>query len=261
MKPGKFVKFLTFVTFLFFYVPLFVVVLFSFNSSRSPVWTGFTLKWYVELFTRSYAIWRAFWNSIMVAVLSSTTATVLGTMTAIGLYWVKNGKKKSTGDTFLWFLTYLPFVVPDVIIGISLLLFFSLLQFRLGFSTIVLAHVTFSIPYTMMVVYSRLHGFDKNIVEAAYDLGATETQVLFKVLIPNLVPSIVAAFLLAFTLSIDDFVITFFVAGPGTTTLPIQIYSMIRFGISPTINAISTFMIAGTVLIGFALRKFVRYIF
>jgi len=228
----------------------------SFNAAKSPAWAGFTLRWYVELFTREYSVWNSFKNSLIVAIVSSVIATFIGTVTAVELYW-----KKTRVENTIWFLTYLPFVVPDVIIGISLLLLFSMLRMQLGLFTIILAHITFSIPYTMMIVYSRLQDFDKNIIEAAYDLGSTDFQVFYRVIIPNLVPGIVAAFLLAFTLSIDDFVITFFVAGPGSTTLPIQIYSMIRFGISPTVNAISTFMIVGTIFLGFILRKFVKYIF
>ncbi|MDK2785891.1 MAG: spermidine/putrescine transport system permease protein [Thermotoga sp.] len=240
----------------FFYLPLVIVIIMSFNAAKSPAWAGFTLRWYVELFTREYSVWNSFKNSLIVAIVSSVIATFIGTVTAVELYW-----KKTRVENTIWFLTYLPFVVPDVIIGISLLLLFSMLRMQLGLFTIILAHITFSIPYTMMIVYSRLQDFDKNIIEAAYDLGSTDFQVFYRVIIPNLVPGIVAAFLLAFTLSIDDFVITFFVAGPGSTTLPIQIYSMIRFGISPTVNAISTFMIVGTIFLGFILRKFVKYIF
>jgi len=240
----------------FFYLPLVIVIIMSFNAAKSPAWAGFTLRWYVELFTREYSVWNSFKNSLIVAIVSSVIATFIGTVTAVELYW-----KKTRVENTIWFLTYLPFVVPDVIIGISLLLLFSMLKVQLGLFTIILAHITFSIPYTMMIVYSRLQDFDKNIIEAAYDLGSTDFQVFYRVIIPNLVPGIVAAFLLAFTLSIDDFVITFFVAGPGSTTLPIQIYSMIRFGISPTVNAISTFMIVGTIFLGFILRKFVKYIF
>jgi spermidine/putrescine transport system permease protein len=246
----------TALTMVFFYLPLVIVIIMSFNAAKSPAWAGFTLRWYVELFTREYSVWNSFKNSLIVAIVSSVIATFIGTVTAVELYW-----KKTRVENTIWFLTYLPFVVPDVIIGISLLLLFSMLRMQLGLFTIILAHITFSIPYTMMIVYSRLQDFDKNIIEAAYDLGSTDFQVFYRVIIPNLVPGIVAAFLLAFTLSIDDFVITFFVAGPGSTTLPIQIYSMIRFGISPTVNAISTFMIVGTIFLGFILRKFVKYIF
>ncbi|XQT35698.1 spermidine/putrescine ABC transporter, permease protein [Thermotoga neapolitana DSM 4359] len=247
---------MTALTMVFFYLPLVIVIIMSFNAAKSPAWAGFTLRWYVELFTREYSVWNSFKNSLIVAIVSSVIATFIGTVTAVELYW-----KKTRVENTIWFLTYLPFVVPDVIIGISLLLLFSMLRMQLGLFTIILAHITFSIPYTMMIVYSRLQDFDKNIIEAAYDLGSTDFQVFYRVIIPNLVPGIVAAFLLAFTLSIDDFVITFFVAGPGSTTLPIQIYSMIRFGISPTVNAISTFMIVGTIFLGFILRKFVKYIF
>jgi len=256
LTPGRFIKTVTALTMVFFYLPLVIVIIMSFNAAKSPAWAGFTLRWYVELFTREYSVWNSFKNSLIVAIVSSVIATFIGTVTAVELYW-----KKTRVENTIWFLTYLPFVVPDVIIGISLLLLFSMLRMQLGLFTIILAHITFSIPYTMMIVYSRLQDFDKNIIEAAYDLGSTDFQVFYRVIIPNLVPGIVAAFLLAFTLSIDDFVITFFVAGPGSTTLPIQIYSMIRFGISPTVNAISTFMIVGTIFLGFILRKFVKYIF
>ncbi|PLV60029.1 ABC transporter permease [Thermotoga sp. KOL6] len=256
MRPGNFIKTVVILTMIFFYLPLFIVVLMSFNSAKSPVWSGFTLTWYIKLFTREYSVWNAFKNSLIVAIISSTIATIIGSVTAVELYW-----KKTKLESALWFLTYLPFVVPDVIIGISLLLLFSTMKIQLGLFTIILAHITFSIPYTMMVVYSRLQDFDRNIIEAAYDLGSTDLQVFYKVIIPNLLPGIFAAFLLAFTLSIDDFVITFFVAGPGSTTLPIQIYSMIRFGISPTVNAISTFMILGTIFLGLVLRRFIRYVF
>ncbi|PLV56357.1 ABC transporter permease [Thermotoga sp. SG1] len=256
MTPGRFIKTVVILTMVFFYLPLAIVIIMSFNAAKSPAWAGFTLRWYVELFTREYSVWNSFKNSLIVAIVSSVIATFIGTVTAVELYW-----RKTRIESTIWFLTYLPFVVPDVIIGISLLLLFSMLKMQLGLTTIILAHITFSIPYTMMIVYSRLQDFDKNIIEAAYDLGSTDLQVFYRVIIPNLVPGIVAAFLLAFTLSIDDFVITFFVAGPGSTTLPIQIYSMIRFGISPTVNAISTFMIVGTIFLGFILRKFVKYIF
>jgi len=256
LNPGKFSRFITFLILIFFYIPIAVVVLFSFNASKSPVWVGFSLLWYKELFTNSYSIWKAFWNSIIVAISASFVATALGAFGAIGLYW---GKFK--GKDYIWIISYLPLIIPDIIIGVSLLIFFVFIKLRLSLFTIFIAHVTFSLPYALMIVFSRLQDFEYSIIEAAYDLGATEEIALFKVIIPISFPGILAAFFMSLTLSIDDFVITFFVAGPGSTTLPLKIYSMIRFGISPTINAISTLMLAGTIVISVFMRKYLKYIF
>ena len=255
MKPGKFAFTITLIVLLFFYIPIFIVVLFSFNSSKSPVWTGFSLKWYEKLFTSSAHIWRTFMNSIIVGISSSFVGVILGTFGAVAMYMGAKKFKK-----LMWTTTYIPFIIPDIIIGVSLLIFFTTIHLRLSLLTIFIAHVTFSIPYTMMIILTRLQDFDKSIIEAAYDLGATRSIALWKVIIPIALPGIVAAFFMAFTLSIDDFVITFFVAGPSSTTLPLQIFSMVRFGISPVINAISTLLLVGTIFISVLLRKYVRYI-
>ncbi|WP_448379002.1 ABC transporter permease [Fervidobacterium sp.] len=255
MKPGKFAFTMTLIVLLFFYIPIFVVVLFSFNSSKSPVWTGVSLKWYEKLFTSSAHVWRTFMNSIIVGISSSFVGVILGTFGAVAMYMGTKKFKK-----LMWTTTYIPFIIPDIIIGVSLLIFFTTIHLRLSLFTIFIAHVTFSIPYTMMIILTRLQDFDKSIIEAAYDLGATRSIALWKVIIPIALPGIVAAFFMAFTLSIDDFVITFFVAGPSSTTLPLQIFSMVRFGISPVINAISTLLLVGTIFISVLLRKYVRYI-
>ncbi|WP_372590298.1 ABC transporter permease [Fervidobacterium pennivorans subsp. carthaginiensis] len=255
MKPGKFAFTMILIVLLFFYIPIFIVVLFSFNSSKSPVWTGFSLKWYEKLFTSSAHIWRTFMNSIIVGISSSFVSVILGTFGAVAVYMGAKKFKK-----LMWTTTYIPFIIPDIIIGVSLLIFFTTIHLRLSLLTIFIAHVTFSIPYTMMIILTRLQDFDKSIIEAAYDLGATRSIALWKVIIPIALPGIVAAFFMAFTLSIDDFVITFFVAGPSSTTLPLQIFSMVRFGISPVINAISTLLLVGTIFISILLRKYVRYI-
>lgn len=255
MKPGKFAFTMILIVLLFFYIPIFIVVLFSFNSSKSPVWTGFSLKWYEKLFTSSAHIWRTFMNSIIVGIGSSFVGVILGTFGAVAMYMGAKKFKK-----LMWTTTYIPFIIPDIIIGVSLLIFFTTIHLRLSLLTIFIAHVTFSIPYTMMIILTRLQDFDKSIIEAAYDLGATRPIALWKVIIPIALPGIVAAFFMAFTLSIDDFIITFFVAGPSSTTLPLQIFSMVRFGISPVINAISTLLLVGTIFISVLLRKYVRYI-
>lgn len=255
MKPGNFSKTMLLLTLLFFYIPIIVLVIFSFNSSKSPEWTGFSLRWYYQLFTSSNHIWRTFINSLIVGISASLLSVIIGTFGAISMYLGSQKFKK-----IMWTTTYIPFVVPDIIIGVSLLIFFTTIRLKLSLFTIFLAHVTFSIPYTMMIILTRLQDFDKSIIEAAYDLGAARFTTLRKVIIPVAFPGIVAAFFMAFTLSIDDFVITFFVAGPGSTTLPLQIFSMVRFGISPVINAISTLLLLGTIFISIFLRKYVRYI-
>ncbi|HOQ40050.1 MAG TPA: ABC transporter permease [Fervidobacterium sp.] len=255
MKPGRFTRIITVLAILFFYLPIAVVVVFSFNSSKSPEWTGFSLKWYYQLFTSSGHIWRTFLNSVIVGVSASAVSVVIGTLGAISMYL---GSKKF--KQMMWMTTYIPFTVPDIIIGVSLLIFFTTLHIRLSLFTIFIAHVTFSIPYTMMIVLTRLQDFDKSVIEASYDLGATKLVALRKVIVPIAMPGIIAAFFMAFTLSIDDFVITFFVAGPSSTTLPLQIFSMVRFGISPVINAISTLLLLGTIFMSIVLKRYVRYI-
>ncbi|MEN3042752.1 MAG: ABC transporter permease [Fervidobacterium sp.] len=255
MKPGKFSKFVLLLTLLFFYVPIVVLVVFSFNSSKSPEWTGFSMRWYYQLFTSSEHIWRTFVNSVIVGISASLFSVIIGTLGAIAVYLGSERFRK-----LMWTTTYIPFVVPDIIIGVSLLIFFTAIRLKLSLFTIFLAHVTFSIPYTMMIILTRLQDFDKSIIEASYDLGATKFITLRKVIIPVALPGVIAAFFMAFTLSIDDFVITFFVAGPGSTTLPLQIFSMVRFGISPVINSISTLLLVGTVIISIFLRRYVRYI-
>ncbi|MFN3691565.1 MAG: ABC transporter permease [Fervidobacterium sp.] len=192
---------------------------------------------------------------MIVGLSSSLISVIIGVCGAIAMYLGSDKFRK-----ILWATTYIPFVIPDIIIGVSLLIFFTTIKLKLSLFTIFIAHVTFSITYTMMIILTRLQDFDKSIMEAAYDLGATKFIVLKNVIIPAAMPGIVAAFFMAFTLSIDDFVITFFVAGPGSTTLPLQIFSMVRFGISPVINAISTLLLVGTIFISVFLRRYIRYI-
>ncbi|MGC8820868.1 MAG: ABC transporter permease [Fervidobacterium sp.] len=255
MKPGNFSKFILIITLVFFYLPIIVLVIFSFNSSKSPQWTGFSFKWYFQLFTSSAHIWKTFLNSLIVGVSASTVSVMIGTFGAISMYLGSKPFRK-----ILWTTTYIPFIIPDIIIGVSLLVFFTSIKIKLSLFTIFISHVTFSIPYTMMIILTRLENFDKSIIEASYDLGATRFTALRKVIVPIAFPGIVAAFFMAFTLSIDDFVITFFVAGPGSTTLPLQIFSMVRFGISPVINAISTLLLIGTIFVSVFLRRYIRYI-
>lgn len=238
------------ITMLFFYLPLLVLIVYSFNDGKSMVWKGFSLRWYRELFTYSENIWQAFRYSIGVAVVSGLLSTVIGTLGAIALKWYSFKSKK-----YLQLLTVLPLVVPDIIIGVSLLIMFASIHWKLGLLTIFIAHTTFNIPYVLFIVMARLEEFDYSVVEAAYDLGATERQAFQKVILPMLFPGIISGFLMAVTLSFDDFVITFFVAGPGSSTLPLRIYSMIRLGVSPVINALSVILIALSIVLTISTKK------
>lgn len=238
------------ITMLFFYLPLLVLVVYSFNDGKSMVWKGFSLRWYRELFTYSENIWQAFRYSIGVAVVSGLLSTVIGTLGAIALKWYSFKSKK-----YLQLLTVLPLVVPDIIIGVSLLIMFASIHWKLGLLTIFIAHTTFNIPYVLFIVMARLEEFDYSVVEVAYDLGATERQAFQKVILPMLFPAIISGFLMAVTLSFDDFVITFFVAGPGSSTLPLRIYSMIRLGVSPVINALSVILIALSIVLTISTKK------
>jgi spermidine/putrescine transport system permease protein len=252
----RFSKSMTIFGFTFMYLPIFILVVMSFNNARQGVaWNGFTLKWYAELFQNN-DIWRAFWSTAWIAFTSAAVATAIGTFTAIGFFWRK-GRFKKVG-----MLTILsPLIFPDILMGISLLIFFIAIKFPLGYPTILIAHITFCISYVAIVVNSRLEDFDYSIIEAARDLGAKNIQVVLKVIIPSILPAIIAAFLLSVTLSVDDFVITFFVTGPGATTLPLQIYSMIKMGVSPVINALSTILLVLTLLVSFLGVKFQKFIF
>lgn len=239
----------------FLFLPLFVLVLYSFNSSKGMNWTGFSFVWYEKLFFDSEPLWRAFANSAIIAFSSAGTATVLGTLAAIGVTWYRFRLK-----TYVKALTFLPMILPEIIIGISLLVFFAGIGLRLGLLTIFIAHTTFNLPFVFLMVMARLDEFDYSIIEAAHDLGANEVQTLFKVIVPVCMPGIVSGFLTAVTLSLEDFVITFFISGPGSTTLPLYVYSAIRFGVSPVINALSVVLILGTVLLTYSLRNFLKYI-
>lgn len=240
----------------FFYMPLLVLVLFSFNQSKTMLWTGFSFNWYRELFLNSPQIWNAFGNSFLIAISSALTATLVGTMGAIGVYWYNIKIRKA-----IQLMTFIPLFVPEIILGVSLLIFFVGIGLKLGLFTIFLAHVTFNIPFVFLIIMSRLDEFDKSIIEAAFDLGASELDALFKVIIPIVFPGILVGFLMSITLSLEDFVITFFVAGPGSTTLPLYIYSMIRFGVSPIVNSASVFLLITTILFAVLSLKFFKYIF
>ncbi|NLL13149.1 MAG: ABC transporter permease [Fibrobacter sp.] len=249
---------------MFLYMPLIILVIYSFNDSKTMAWSGFSFRWYQELFTNSGSLWRSFGNSVIVALGSATLSSVIGTLGAIGIYWYNFKFKK-----ILQIATFLPLILPEIIIGVSLLIFFAKvndllslvgIHFPLSLFTVFLAHTTFNLPFVLLIVMARLEEFDFTIIEAAYDLGAREIDTLFKVVLPIASPGIISGFLMAVTLSLEDFVITFFVAGPGSSTLPLHVYSMIRFGVSPVINALSVLIIAVTILLAFSTKNIYKYI-
>lgn len=244
MKLARSPFVVTAVVLLFLYLPIIVLVINSFNESRfGGIWTGFSGKWYELLFTQK-EVWNALKNSLIVGSIATIISTCLGTIAAIVLYKYKTRLQKTH-----YALLYAPLIIPDILMGVSLLVFFVSLSFPLGIVTVCIAHTTFCISYITMIVRARLQHFEYAQVEAAYDLGATSWTVLHKIIIPHLRPAIAAGALLAFTISLDDFVITFFVVGPGFTTLPIYVYSMIKFGSPPIINALSTILLGITFII------------
>lgn len=244
---------------IFFYLPIVMLVALSFNQSKNFTWSGFSLKWYIELFTNSPDLWQAFGRSIIIGLTSSIFSVFVATFGAIGIKWY-NSKLKN----YVKFLNYIPLILPDLIIGVALLIFFNMQigfykGMELGMMTIFIAHTTFNIPFSLFIIMARLDEFDYSIIEASRDLGANELQTLFKVTLPAMMPGIISAFLMAMTLSLDDFVITSFVTGTNSNTLPVQIYSMIKFGVSPVINALSTILILGTIILSLSSRKLQKY--
>lgn len=240
--------------FLFFYFPIAILIVYSFNDSAfSLIWHGFTLDWYRQLFNDTDLLQVAM-NSLTVAVLAASFATLLGTITSVSLY-----RYRFMGKNFLHGLIFILIVSPDIVMGISLLILFTLLKANLGFWTLLLSHITFCIPFVAVTVYSRITTIDKNIFEAAKDLGASDALIFRKIILPLLMPAILAGWLLSFTLSLDDVIISFFVTGPNFEILPLKIFSLVRLGIKPEINALCSIMFGVTLLFvtiaQFALRK------
>ncbi|HHZ07636.1 MAG TPA: ABC transporter permease subunit [Rhizobiales bacterium] len=226
--------------FAFLYLPIVLLIIFSFNESRLvTVWGGFSTKWYVAMF-QNQGLMDAAWVTARVAFISATVATVLGTMAALALtrYTRFRGRILFSGMVFA------PLVMPEVITGLSLLLLFVSMGLDRGFLTVTLAHITFTMCFVAVVVQSRLITFDRSLEEAAMDLGATPVKTFFQVTLPVILPAIISGWMLAFTLSLDDLVIASFTSGPGATTLPMKIYSQVRLGVTPEINAVCTLLIA-----------------
>ena len=234
---------------LFLFIPLFVIIFYSFNESKGTTFTRPSLVWYEELLFSSGRLWLSLMYSAIVAVVSALIATILGSLAAIGISWYK-----FFGKNYIQSISFLPMVLPEVIMGVSLLIFLSGIHMNLGIPTIIIAHTTFCLPFVYLMVSARVDEFDYSIIEASHDLGANERQTLFLIIIPAIMPGIVSGFMMSITMSIEDFVITSLVNG-NVETLPIYVYNMIRHGVSPVINALSFVLIIIICLIAFALRK------
>ena len=234
----------TVVVLLFFYIPILFLVVYSFNSSRlNVVWESFTLKWYAELWhnTRLLSALRA---SLVVACITTALSVVVGTTAAWLLYRYRYRGTRAIGT-----LAYIPMVVPEIIMGISLLVFFKTVHFDLGYTTVIIAHTTFCFPFVMAAVQARLAGLDPSLEEAALDLGATPLKAFWHVIVPYLMPGIISGALMAFALSMDELIVTYFVKSSASSTLPIVIYGMAKVGLNPMINALSSLFIVATIIL------------
>lgn len=250
MRSGRASRVVLWLVLAFLYAPIAVLVLYSFNDSRfSAAWQGFTLRWYARLF-QSPETAAALVNTLIVSIPSTLVATVLGTLLAVGLHFYR-----FPGRGMVELLLFLPVVLPDILMGVSLLAFYVAAHIPLGRLSIILAHISFQVSFVALVVRGRLQEFPPALLEAARDLGADQLRAFRHVVLPLLKPGILAGALIAFALSVDDFVITYFTAGAGASTLPIRIYSMVRRGVTPDINALSTLMLVFTLfVVALALR-------
>jgi spermidine/putrescine transport system permease protein len=227
--------------YIFLYLPIFLLIAYSFNDSRIGItWVGFTMKWYKILFADTQLI-DAARNSVIIALIASTVSVILGTFAGVALHKYK--------VPYLSTLVMIPVAAPELLVGVSLLLFFLLINFTLGMVSIILAHTAFCLSFVTIAVKTRMHGMDDSLMDAARDLGASPSRAFISVLIPTILPGVIAGWLMAFTLSLDDFVITFFTAGVGSSTLPLAIYSMIKMGVTPEVNAASTIIIVFTLVL------------
>ncbi len=246
MKKLTFSKIYTSLIFLFLYIPIGVLIVNSFNASKSrTVWTGFTLDWYAKLF-HNETIMTSLVNTLVVALIASVVATILGTAAALGIYNMNSVARK-----FIMNITLIPNVNPEIVTGVSLMLLFVFLKVEFGFTTLILSHITFCVPYVILNVMPKLRQMNRNLCEAAADLGCNQLQVFRKVMIPEIMPGILSGFLMSLTYSIDDFVISYFTHGASSQTLSITIFSMTRRKVSPEVNALSAiiFVVVLTILL------------
>ncbi|KAA1225554.1 spermidine/putrescine ABC transporter permease PotC [Vibrio cholerae] len=239
--------------YLFLYLPIIVLIANSFNENKFGIkWGGFTTKWYHALMNND-SLMQAAWHSINVAVFSATAATLIGSLTAVALFRYQfKGKKVVSGMLFVVMMS------PDIVMAISLLALFLVMGAKLGFFTLLIAHITFCLPFVVVTVYTRLNGFDVKMLEAAKDLGAGEWVILKKIILPLAKPAVAAGWLLSFTLSLDDVIISSFVTGPTYEILPLKIYSMVKVGISPEVNALATVMLVVSLVLVVASQLLAR---
>jgi spermidine/putrescine transport system permease protein len=224
--------------FIFLYTPIAILVINSFNESKYGYeWKGFTWKWYEKLFENE-ALTQAFFNSLLVAVLAASAATIIGTLMALAIYRYKFPLKGTASG-----LLFVLMMSPDIVLAITFLVIFIALGIELGFWSLVIAHITFCLPFVVITVYAQLKGFDKYLLEAAQDLGASESRIFRSIILPLISPAIIAGWLLSFTLSLDDVIISSFVTGPSFEVLPIRVFSMVKVGVSPDVNVLATLLL------------------
>lgn len=232
----------TCLVYIFLYLPIVVVIVFSFNTSKMNIkFEGFTLAWYYRMF-ENRQLMDSFKNTLLVAAVSTIASVIIGTLCAVGLYKFESKIKSVISNSL-----YIPIVIPEIVFGIALLIFFSSIKVETSMVTLIISHITFSMPFVVITVRSRIAGFDRSILEAARDLGANEFTTFIRVTLPMIMPGVISGGMLALTISLDDVVISFFMAGADSTTLPLKILGMVRKGVSPDVNALSTLMILGTV--------------
>lgn len=237
--------------YLFLYLPIAVVVAFSFNQSQLNVtFQGFTFEWYGRMF-ENVQLMQSFFNTLIVAALSTLLSVILGTLCAVGMYRFKFKGRETVSS-----LLYIPIVIPEIVLGIAVLAFFTMVKVQMSMVTLIISHVTFSMPFVVITVRSRLAGFDPSVEEAARDLGANDWRLFKRVTLPMILPGVLSGAMLALTMSLDDVVVSFFTTGPDSMTLPIKILGMVRKGVSPDVNALSTLMILGTVVLMLAATFF-----
>ena len=244
MKHKGLNKFYIGLVLFFLYLPIIILIIYSFNSSKMNIlFEKFTLSWYRDLFSNKELL-EAFINTMIIAITSTVISTIIGTISAVGIDKYNFKLKKLVN-----ILIYIPIVIPEIVLGISLLSIYTLVKLDLGMFTLILSHIAFSIPFVVVSVRSSLSEAIKTYEEAAYDLGASKIMTFFKITLPMIMPGVISGATLAFTLSLDDVVISYFTAGPGSNTLPLKIYSMIKTGITPDVNALSTLMLLTTIII------------
>lgn len=246
MKKKIFKNIFIILVFIFLYLPIIALIAFSFNDSKlNIVFEGFTFEWYKTLFTNTTLL-ESLRNTLIVAITSTVISTIIGTLAAVGLT-----KYNFKGKNLINSLLYIPVVIPEIVLGISLLSIYTLMKLDLGLGTLILSHIAFSIPYVIISVRTVISSMNWQIEEAAHDLGASDFLTFRKVILPEIVPGIISGATLAFTLSLDDVIISYFTTGPGSNTLPLQIYSMIKTGITPDVNALTTLIILFVMVILF----------